>query len=555
MGASASVAWGPANATREKKLLGENSTKAVTTLAIFNAVIGINFWCVPERSQIHFPDIQILTGVWAIYNTIRYFIAFTAYRLVEGQVVALVLGICTIISFASLSTAAIFSFFKLHLLMHSFPLRLLTWIVAFSLHLSSLTLLAPAIINLIMLFIWRTSPNQELSTESRCLIDIDVVWSHSDLTCSEPYGWGALVALSATRLGLTAVLIALYYAFLVAYRRTRKPAKWIDPTNLSRHRRSSSIQAVIPPHTTQVSSHTLTTSTLQQQASRSTIVSTSPSKLSSLHLTRSAASTATSSDNNPPRPLSIDLDFEAEREYPGFMDRFRSLVLQVTREADQAVAIARSDNLSDSSSTSQRSDEPPLDFYPPPIPPTIGYDEFGRPYPPEESVPMLNRYIRRMPTIESMGSRELASTNRGSSVYSGSLLDRFAGSNNSRPPTRISLSPPGSDPPSRANSLSMRASDIIGSLAVAGNGANSMGNTNEVGELIRVVNEKRYSPPSPSGLSHSVNAPSPQPSSTQPVSSQSSRASTVPTTYYTATMNSRASFPSSIGDYDHTPDT
>jgi hypothetical protein len=211
--------------------------------------------------------------------------------------------------------------------------------------------------------------------------------------------------------------------------------------------------------------------------------------------------------------------------------------------------LARSDNLPDSSPPSNDLD---AEFNPPSIP---GYNEFGLPYPPEESVPMLNGYVRRMPTIESMGSREIASTNRGSSVYSGSVADRFPGTNNSRPPTRISLSPPGSDPPSRTNSLSMHASDIIGSLSMMGNGVNTVGNTSEVGELIRAVNEKRHSPPSPSRLAHSIHSSSPQHSSgTQAVSSQSSRASTVPTAYYTATMGSLSSVPSSMGGSEYASD-
>ncbi|KXN92542.1 hypothetical protein AN958_05397 [Leucoagaricus sp. SymC.cos] len=498
-------------------------------------------------------SLEIIFGAWAIYNAARYFVAFTSYDSDEGQIVSLVLGICTSISFALLATAAIFNFFKLHLLMHSISLRLLTLIITSSLCLSSLTLLSPAIVNMVMLFVWRSRVDQELSTETRCRIDIDVIWSASKETCSRPYSWGAWMALSATRLGLTAVLIALYYTFLVAYDRTRKPNKWINPARLSRqHRRSDSIQTVIPPHTTQITSHALPIPMLQQQTSHSTIVSTPPSKKSSLHLTRSTASMNASSDNNIARTPSVDLDSEVERESTGIIEKFRSLVSQITRETDQAVASARSDTISDSSSGSQPSiNETTFDFYPPPIPPTIGYNEFGQPYPPEENIPILNGFIRRMPTIESMGSREIASTNRGSSVYSGSIVDRLAGTSNSRPPTRISLSPPGSDPPSRTNSLSMHASDIIGSLSVPGN---AMVSTSEVGELIRVVHEKRSSPPSPSRLAHSY-SPSPQSSGTQAVNSQSSRGSTVPTTYYTATMGSRSSFPSSYGEGEHTLDS
>ncbi len=288
-------------------------------------------------------------------------------------------------------------------------------------------------------------------------------------------------------------------------------------------------------------SQSLATLTLEPQASRSTIVSHSPPKKSSLHASRSATSTnASSESSNPPHAPSVDLNSELDREPTGIVDRFRSMVAQITRETDQAVSLARSDNSSDSSAGSQPSmTDTPYDFYPPPIPPTVGFNEFGQPYPPEESVPMLNGFIRRMPTIESMGSREIASTNRGSSMYSGSIAERLAGSGNSRPPTRISLYPPGSEPPSRANSLAKRAPDMTGGAIVT---------ASEVGELIRASAEKRNSPPSPSPLVRAFNQPTPQPNEAEGTGSQSSRASTAPTTYYTATIGSVSSVPSSMGE-------
>jgi len=157
----------------------------------------------------HFGIISIYNGIagWAIYNTTKYLIAFVSHDSKQGQIVSLVLGICTCISFALLVIAAIFSFFQLHLLMYSISLWILTLITTSLLYLSSMTLLAPAVVNLIMLCVWRNSSNKQLSTETRCHIDIDVVWSPSKQTCSEPYAWGALVALAATRLGLTAVFI------------------------------------------------------------------------------------------------------------------------------------------------------------------------------------------------------------------------------------------------------------------------------------------------------------------------------------------------------------
>lgn len=371
--------------------------------------------------------------------------------------------------------------------------------------------------------------------------------NHSGLHCGCSVAWQDLIF----REFIVFPFKALYYAFLLAYHRTlktRKPSKWINPIHLSRHRQSSSMQAAVPPYVAEASSRSLAT-TLQQQTSISTIISASPSQKSqntSLHLTRSRP---TSTDYHTPLSISLKSNYEAEQETAGTLGRIRSLVSQ-PREVDHAAVSAHSDNLSDSSSDTHYSNDDSLNLDFPPVPTNIGYNEFGEPYPPEESIPMLNGFVRRMPTIESMGSRELASTNQGSSVYSGSAKDRFWVTNSgSRSPTRVSLSSP-IDAPSRPSSLSMRVSDIIGSLSITGNVVNSTGNASEVGELIRPVNEKRNNPPSPSRLSHCINSPSPHPSGTQNTSSQSSWASTVPTTYYTATMSSRSSVPYSVQEED-----
>lgn len=342
----------------------------------------------------------------------------------------------------------------------------------------------------------------------------------------------------------------------------RGPSKWIDPIHLSRHRQPSSVQAVMPPYVAKASSHSLVTSTIQQHTSRSTIVSTSPSQKSrkpSPHLTRSDASITTTFDYYTPPPIPLHSSSEVEHETAGIVGRFRSLVSQITRENDQVAVSVHSDDLSDSSSDSHYSNDDALDLDLPPIPPNIGYNEFGQPYPPEESILMLNGFVRRMPTIESMGSREVASTNQGSSVYSGSAKDRFRGTNSgSQSPTRVSLYSP-IDTPSRPDSLSMRVSDIIGSLSVSGNSVNSMGNANEVGELIRGVNEKHNNPLSPSQLTRCTDSLPPhslssQPSVTQNTSSQSSWASTAPPTYYTATSGSLPSALPSIQEDGRIPD-
>jgi hypothetical protein len=93
---------------------------------------------------------------------------------------------------------------------------------------------------------------------------------------------------------------------------------------------------------------------------------------------------------------------------------------------------------------------------------------------------VLNGYIRRMPTIESMGSGEV-----GSSMSASSNRARESILTSSRPPTRNTLlslnstdhSSPDSEPPSRSNSLSARAELLVGL-------SNAPNNISEHGELL-----------------------------------------------------------------------
>ncbi|EPQ55953.1 hypothetical protein GLOTRDRAFT_99932 [Gloeophyllum trabeum ATCC 11539] len=148
----------------------------------------------------------------------------------------------------------------------------------------------------------------------------------------------------------------------------------------------------------------------------------------------------------------IELQESQDVEMMDFVDRFRSLVTQITRETEEGMDFAREagdgtmlrhrvisldeDNSEDSSS---RSD--------------------GRSMTPEDYISMLGGYVRRMPTIESLGSREVMS-----------LANSKGGQSGSRPPTRantLSMSDQGSQPPSRSNSLNWRQLDAV----AANNGA------------------------------------------------------------------------------------
>lgn len=188
----------------------------------------------------------------------------------------------------------------------------------------------------------------------------------------------------------------------------------------------------------------------------------------------------------------------------GLIDRFRLLVAQYTRETEEALELARSEETSSrhtlESPPPNNKDPNDADLQPSAGLPddrdddeghgedhdnddiyrtrpasALGYNEFGMPYPADQQIRMLNGYIRRMPTIESMGSREMGSSIAASSLYTNRdrERERYSVTTNSRPPTRNNRSSWDSEAPSRTNSLSAQAGILAGL-------------TSEVGELLRM---------------------------------------------------------------------
>ncbi|TFK63625.1 hypothetical protein BDN72DRAFT_308207 [Pluteus cervinus] len=503
--------------------------------------------------------LEAALGVWAVYNSVRYFLAFAIYRSVDGQIASLVQGICTTLTVALLACALVLDFFQPQLLLHHIRSRSILLARTFLVYISTFLLLGPAVVNFALLFAWRHHNDSETTPGSRCFVDIDFVWSPSASTnCKHP-PWGVWITLASVRLTLTLIIIILYHLISFSYERTRRPPKH-RPTH---HPHSDSMygltaSAASPPmvgvssspvaiHQLQLepdqphhkaSDATLTsqsgskTATLTHQpsfvshqlsrvssAGSSTehggdseiqdVMSSRPSNGSgsnasstatTIHVTNSAGVVvnnysipSTSTAPHPSSSTTAPLVGESPSDLYGFADRFHAVVNQISRETDEGLEFARSqnpigyptyDDLHLHSGEIQGDVEVDLDryyHYSPP-PPTLGYDEFGRPYPPEEPVRFLNSIIRRMPTIESMGSREVASwTSSARSSFQQTVGDRTASLRSvltgSRPPTRsMSLTDHTSsvsEPSSRRNSLRAGAELIA-----------SMGRTSEVGELV-----------------------------------------------------------------------
>ncbi|PCH43152.1 hypothetical protein WOLCODRAFT_74244 [Wolfiporia cocos MD-104 SS10] len=466
-------------------------------------------------------------GGWTIYNTIRYYVAFTIYNYRTRQIILLALGTSTVLSLVLTLVMLLVAWFSPRLGLiyrpHA-PHVLLQAILTYS---SSVLLLAPAIVNFIFVFIWKSSSSDIDTLRDRCHWDVDVLWSGVGARCDPGVAWGYWLAGAVLRLVLTTAFLASYHLAYYQYDITR---------NISRQKRRSRPKS-------DVSSRTATTATQSlrplnvpstpaspmfvPQIGRQPSISTSEghttveslgsssehrplrssrSRISSQaflaskprETSQTPAAAALSrdkecqspafrrpSDEISPSSSDEDLPGELDRygrpirrlssahtppQYPSpsrstddtgdgtnssssdsdlvdFVHRFRTLVDQVSRETEEGIALAQNDPTDAYYSASF-----PDDYH--------DYNSRYSAYMAEDAeyVPVLGRTIHRMPTIESLGSREvmsLTNSQSGSSVHRASPGPHHI----SRPSTRsnnLSISEAGTSTPStrsRANSL------------------------------------------------------------------------------------------------------
>ncbi|KAF9484177.1 hypothetical protein BDN70DRAFT_872875 [Pholiota conissans] len=464
--------------------------------------------------------LEIVIVVWAIYNTIRYFIAFPIYgrNATEGQSFSFALGTSAGVSFALALCAQALFFVKFNLRVGPPAFRHLTRALSVLYYLSSLFILAPAIINPVLIFVWRNSPNPLYNIHSRCYsVEVDVVWSVSHNSCiNKSLPWGIWLTLSFIRLILTFLVLIIYHTI---------SAVQLDGPRRPQHRHLRSESYPSTPLTSGIGSsagimHPATPTRTrhlgaQHQISDSTLAESSrpPSRLGRV---RSQSSMFSNETSTPAKSLRLENSSRPGSD-EGHNDHFQSMINQIAQETEDAMELASSDHApSPETARGERGAHSPAPSYPPglpisysmhdtlydsdddddadndrfhgnsnnifnlpPIPPALGYNEFGLPYPPDEDMRVLNGFIRRMPTIESMGSGEITASIAGSTRLGGSI------SNSSRPPTRNTLlsftssieydrDVSGSAPPSRPSSLSARA-ELLAGMAPIPNGASEHG--------------------------------------------------------------------------------
>ncbi|PPR05435.1 hypothetical protein CVT26_011312 [Gymnopilus dilepis] len=434
---------------------------------------------------------QIVICLWAAYNTVRYFIAFTIYGndLSSGRIFSLAMGTSAGVSFMLSFSSLVLSVLQRRLFNHGATHRYVSFIRSVMQYLASILLLAPAVTSIVLLFLWKHSPNAHYNVDHRCHIDIDALWSPNFNPCSNKSpAWTIWLILSSVRLGLTLLILLVYHIFSAFYpdsprrparlRLPSRPASYV-PKQLTPENRRPSLGMMLPRSAqdfdatnagSALSSDELTlrgdfsppTSRIHLARSRSSGLSGETTSGEQLTFGRSKSSLTDEGDHSEAdealeyaqhdRPSSS----ENNREF-GTPEMYPPSYSQGDEDDDESYDENAHDEL-------RTSDDNIFNL--PPIPPTLGYNEFGLPYPPEQDVRVLNGYIRRMPTIESMGSGEIASSIGASSHHAGSMYT------SSRPPTRNTLlsfstsdiDAGESNPPSRANSLSARA-EILAAMA------------------------------------------------------------------------------------------
>ncbi len=145
-------------------------------------------------------------AAWAVYNAVRYLVAFANNSSRTVQTYLLVLGTA---SSASLALIIFSQLLRLSKLGWSRKSSLYTRLRTFLEWTSSILLLGPAVVNVVLVVAWKHSTDLSRSVSDRCSWDIDVLWSSKDHQsnsgCAVP--WGFWIAGAVIRLAVTTLIL------------------------------------------------------------------------------------------------------------------------------------------------------------------------------------------------------------------------------------------------------------------------------------------------------------------------------------------------------------
>lgn len=156
--------------------------------------------------------------MWAVYNTVRYFVAFSIYTARDRQIALLAFGTAAALSFASLMLSLLLSFFAPHLGWKHRSRSSYTRFQVLLTYTASFLILGPAVGNVVFVALWRDSSDPGLSIHGRCHWDIDVLWTGTGFECdvNHSVSWGSWLAGSVIRLLLTVgVIVSLRHSSLL----------------------------------------------------------------------------------------------------------------------------------------------------------------------------------------------------------------------------------------------------------------------------------------------------------------------------------------------------
>ncbi|KAI0000796.1 hypothetical protein BJV74DRAFT_820739 [Russula compacta] len=435
-------------------------------------------------------------GSWATYTTVRYFVAYAAYPDSARRSAALSLGICSLLSLVFVAALALSFVLPYHITQSRPHLRSLSQSPHHALQVfASFFLFAPTVVNLVLVLVWRHA-GSSLGLRGRCHWNLDVVWVGVGGQCvHHPPAFGVWLTAASVRLALTAIVLVAYHFASRSYHASRWPPSYrpedirgMDSVEISQlahgdapsrplpalhpglvHKGggfpsipqrslSSSRMAVIPEFNDgqnrqryEQEHDSAESSTLSEEDlnARSTESGTT--------LPKSLRRSKSSRDLQPGEGLSRHAALPSnagEGDTQAFANQFRALVDRVSRELEESRSVESNAEL--------------------PAPPVHHV-------PSEEPIAVLGGVIRRMPTIESVGSRELASL-RSTTLVSG------AGGIGS--PSAVPSSSASSRPPTRATmaSLNDAASASLASASQPSSRSNSLHRLrtpSELGELVR----------------------------------------------------------------------
>ncbi|KAJ7200530.1 hypothetical protein GGX14DRAFT_659779 [Mycena pura] len=457
-----------------------------------------------RRLKVMMAVLELIMGCWAVYTMVRYFLAYAVVQSRAGQKAALALAVVSIASLAALLAAASVPILQLCLLRQNVSITALLTVRFVLRCILSLLLLAPAVANTVLVFVWRSASSAALDTAPRCL-DVDVVWAlRAHATCLLPE-WAQWLALALVRVLITLLILTTYHLVLAAYDRTRRPSRHAHSASISESTTfigsSPTLQRGARPMASRSSSTLDAAARLTPAPERRSLrrsrsrgsgsgsgsvrrYSASPNGLPSPRASNDAIGIGADADDfDPYAELSgVQPDGDGYHELSGFVERFRALLSQAS-ESDAFLGASSSEAAYLAAAAAA----------------AAGRDEFGRPYPyahphahphahafarPDGGrVRILNAYIRRMPTIESLGSRERAGTASasvaGSSVAGEHRAASASGASGASASASTSTSATGhtlvraqtlgalaaearSEPPSRAGSLLCAAGSAEG---------------------------------------------------------------------------------------------